>query len=774
MKINNKIMVFVVISLIASTVISGCLESDENGVTPGTGIIIIPAVTGSYSDNPKNAMASYYSSKELTISSSVAQYTLPLALSTTNNFDKIDTYFSISAKQKELLKTNGFVVIKHGYQEDDTIDPYTKLKENDIPIFITSDTLLHLYHVQFDEILKGIEEREFFDNILNMSKLLFDQSKTDYQTFEDNLLKDAARKNVAFFTIGLSLLQTPTEEYNGSEDIYEIVFSVPSYVEDEVNEELSLIDAHSGFSESPLFHYNEDYSQYVPRGHYTRSEKLKRYFKTMMWYGRISFLMKGGDPYCQGCDYLISEEESNKQTIQASLISTMLPNLEIDDQTAKELWDRIYTVTSFFVGTADDLTPYEYLDSIQQIFGSEFNVSEFADEEKLFDLKVELAQLRNPEIYGGTGNVALNPVAASKKEFYEVLNKTKGMRMMGQRFVPDSYMFQQLVYPNVGKHTGQGTPFTFGYTGAGTPTRVFPRGLDVMSVLGSERASEILELEGDTEYVDYSNQINMLKDSFSEDNINVSQWNRNLYWSWLYTLKSLIKEYDDSYPTFMQQTAWLDKELQTSLASWSQLRHDTILYAKQSYTVFETGISEPPQETKGYVEPAPEFYNRLKSLIKMTNDGLNELDVLTQIEISRLESLESVLSRLIEISINILEDKALSDDDYDYIQDFGNYLEYTVFGVKEEGQQTTIIADVHTDANSQKCLEEGVGYVDIMIVAYVSPGENNVILGAGPVLSYHEFKQPMSSRLTDEKWKEILEGEIEEGRQGWISSFMIE
>ncbi|GAI43997.1 unnamed protein product [marine sediment metagenome] len=38
----------------------------------------------------------------------------------------------------------------------------------------------------------------------------------------------------------------------------------------------------------------EDYSQYVPRGHYTRNEKFKKYFKTMMWYGRIDFKLKPG------------------------------------------------------------------------------------------------------------------------------------------------------------------------------------------------------------------------------------------------------------------------------------------------------------------------------------------------------------------------------------------------------------------------------------------------------------------------------------------------
>ena len=57
----------------------------------------------------------------------------------------------------------------------------------------------------------------------------------------------------------------------------------------------------------------------------------------------------------------------------------------------------------------------------------------------------------------------------------------------------------------------------------------------------------------------------------------------------------------------MQTQAWQHKQLQTQLASWAELRHDTILYAKQSYTAY--AICEYPA---GYVEPYPDFYARVK------------------------------------------------------------------------------------------------------------------------------------------------------------------
>jgi len=46
------------------------------------------------------------------------------------------------------------------------------------------------------------------------------------------------------------------------------------------------------------------------------------------------------------------------------------------------------------------------------------------------------------------------------------------------------------------------------------------------------------------------------------------------------------------------------------------------------------------------------------------------------------------------------------------------------------------------------------------------------MIGAGPVFSYYEFKQPMSNRLTDEEWKDMLEARANEpARPEWIGSF---
>jgi len=250
-----------------------------------------------------------------------------------------------------------------------------------------------------------------------------------------------------------------------------------------------------------------------------------------------------------------------------------------------------------------------------------------------------------------------------------------------------------------------------------------------------------------------------------------ADWNRNLYWSWLFTLQPLLKEHGTGYPTFMQTTAWQDKELTTALASWTELRHDTILYAKQSYTMPASAMPMPEEEKKvvGYVEPVPEFYNRLLALTRMTTDGLESMNVLDETSKYRLERLEAILERLVVLSEKELANEELTEEDYEFIENFGDVLNGVIEDVDEKAKKTTIVADVHTEGNTMQVLEEGVGYVDMIVVAYRVP-DGRLLIGAGPVMSYYEFKQPMQDRLTDEQWRELLRTEPPE-RPEWYGNF---
>ena len=178
---------------------------------------------------------------------------------------------------------------------------------------------------------------------------------------------------------------------------------------------------------------------------------------------------------------------------------------------------------------------------------------------------------------------------------------------MGQRYIPDSYAFQQLVWRHVGT---QDEP------------RLFPMGLDAMAVLGSPLAYQLAaEDYGQSQYENWESQHVKVKQQF--DSRSTAFWPVNLYTGWLDVLRQTMSAPPAAAPDLMKTRAWALKSLNAALGSWTELRHDTILYAKQS-VIAEGGGDEMPA-TVGYVEPYPAFYRQLGDLAQTTFDGLRGL-----------------------------------------------------------------------------------------------------------------------------------------------------
>src|SRR5262249_46385749 len=74
-----------------------------------------------------------------------------------------------------------------------------------------------------------------------------------------------------------------------------------------------------------------------------------------------------------------------------------------------------------------------------------------------------------------------------------------------------------------------------------------------------------------------------------------------------------------AYPEAMRTREWALKTVNTQLASWAQLRHDTVLYAKQSYTGVPA-CSYPA----GFVEPLPQFWERFRTMAARAADLVSQ------------------------------------------------------------------------------------------------------------------------------------------------------
>ena len=666
----------------------------------------------------------------------------------------------LSEEAKELLRENGFVVTP-GYK-DEIYDVYAECKERNQPIFVTTDAVLHTSHIFFDYLLRILEIENLYGTAVKLTDRMLSLSIKQYNEAKDTDVKEAARLNIGFFVVA-------KKQFNPE---YEVDFNL----EGVVRKEISNIKAHMGLKFRELLPYvknpnlmstpyaYEDYSQYVPRGHYTRNEKFKKYFKALMWYGRIDFKLKPG-----------KEEPAvtygRKMTLQALLMADAL----LKDEEVYSLWRRLYEPTVYFVGKTDDLCVDDYIKLIKEIFPAEGTVDKYNDKNKLADFIQKAIKLRPPKILSGAAFV----------EDGEFSISNKGFRFMGQRFIPDSYMFQELVYGVKGKkeilkYKGEDNPFTMEFIPNVGPARAFPRGLDIMAVLKSKRALDILEKEGDTEYEYYYEQLNKLREEFALKN--EEEWKQNLYWHWLYNLLPLLEESrSKNLPGFMQNVAWIDKELQTTLGSWTELRHDTILYAKQSYPMAATAM--PPQEpefTYGYVEPYPEVYERIEGMMRDLKNNLEVLGITPQGIPEKIRAFENLLAKLKRISEKELMQRPLTKEEYKLIWNIGANLALMKKFPSEIMKKITsgtdekidLIADVHTDPNTKQVLEEGVGSpFNIYVIVEDSKGKR---LCRGAVFSYYEFKHPMKDRLTDEKWQEMQKEKKRPLQPDWLASFIAE
>jgi poly-gamma-glutamate capsule biosynthesis protein CapA/YwtB (metallophosphatase superfamily) len=277
-----------------------------------------------------------------------------------------------------------------------------------------------------------------------------------------------------------------------------------------------------------------------------------------------------------------------------------------------------------------------------------------------------------------------------------------------------------------------------------------------MAAMGSKEAYAILDQAGETAYANYAQRMGKVRNEISA--LQLDSWTQNLYWTWLYSLQPLVEPKGVQYPAFMQTQAWTRKDLHTALGSWTELKHDTILYAKQVMAEMGGGAEEPAPP-RSWVEPNPEAYARLLTLTRMTNDGLKSRSLLSKNTSANLARLDSLLAFLLDVSQQELAGKTLSQKDYERIKYIGGELEaMTLAAADPEGEgrpffseddQAALVADVATDPNGQ-VLEEATGRV-FEIFAVVPDGRGGLHITKWRVL-YYEFPCHAGS-LTDESWR---------------------
>ncbi|MFA5164178.1 MAG: DUF3160 domain-containing protein [Candidatus Omnitrophota bacterium] len=487
-------------------------------------------------------------------------------------------------------------------------------------------------------------------------------------------------------------------------------YNPPEGIKEKVSEEVDLINQASGLKLSPLFGYPIDYSDFKPRSFYTKSIILQRYFRCMSWYGDCAFR-------------LVSDTETRSAMYIAQALA--------ESKTAMDIWSKIDKAYSAFLAKSDDLTPQEYIAILNSLPQQNPN-------DAVAILKEEAGKLHDPLI----NSMNLSPEGMNNWKKY-----TKGMRVFGKRYVIDSEVFTRLTYPAV-------------------ESRGFPSGLDIMAVNGSSRAKELIKNQGDWDRKGYeegfeysTGELVGLKQSGTKSN----------YIIFLSMLDKITAPKKDTAFPFMKTKAYEDKSLLTSLAAWSAMRHAWQLTAKQSVTYL--GIIEYPPS--GWVEPNQPFYDNLALLIDNTIENLSGVK---GVDLERINKFKDLLSTVQTIVRKQQDNMPLNNSENQFLESYGEkianlgYFEGNSYEAEEHLPWMSLIADVHTELESEKCLEVGIG--PAMPIYVVIPWGGKEYLAEGGVYSYYEFKQDISDRLTDDEWTINVDAANIPPMPAWTSSFI--
>jgi hypothetical protein len=690
-------------------------------------------------------------------------------------FELVNTQLKFTTEELHLLERNGFLVSDR-LSFDQFKRAYAYIYWKDLPVFVSTDSILHAVHQTYDKLLAEIEMTVLTLSLRDMLLAVREHVRQDAPSHQRGKLAPLFQDLDTYLSVAIELLKgrsgTDAKQLTRKAAHYirliRIINSDGYHRSRETltikNGKLKIVKVSRIGTEHVTFFGLKraiDFTQFQARGHYDEPHQLCAYFTAMMWLGLLDFRF---------VDYSVTGEPVLHigQLAAAHILRDAL-----DSTGQRTNWNLVDNLLRAFIGWSDNVT-LNGLDAIIQDAGITSPADYFTADPH------ELLHLLTSNDYGNQkirGQVQYRNTGANSSLAHPV-----SFTLIGQRFTLESYVMGELVYD---KLVVDGTIIP----------RAYPSPLDVMAVLGNDRAVEHLQ----NEFSRYGYRQRMLDLRQDVATTSTEFWGSSFYNLWLNSIRSLnVSTNDPHYPTPMHSPAWQDKALHTQLASWTQLRHDNILYVKPPYS--PRAVCEYPA---GYVEPCPEFYKAIGEYARFGQHVFHQLDdaMLQQpiseepsdnspklswegdklsqraIEVIRtarkyFADLEVVASTLETIAHKQMLNEFLSDEENLFLrsivvrkyageQGYGGYMEEHWDGWYNDilpfgDQSPLLVTDVYTNTEpsigAPGVLHLGLG-VPVAIV-FLAETNNGTAMYVGPAFTLYEHLEEGSppKRLTDEDW----------------------
>ncbi len=632
--------------------------------------------------------------------------------------------FRLDAAELRGVAERGFVLAPR-LSQPNFVAGYARLYVADQPVYVSADVVLNALHEGYDALIAAVEEH-------SLAPAITDALARQHSALASNAgaaLSASARRDLdLYLCVARSLLTGQT--------LPPVAGADPAVLSSLVDQ----LTAAQGTAMLTLFGARRevDLSQFTPRGHYAGVPARERYFRAVMWLGREGLRLV--------------DVVEGQAVVRRAQVEAALGLRSITDAEARAAWRRVDAAVGSLVGEPESLGLAD-LDLVAREVESAGGLARVDDARLRAILdrvrgvrpRVATAMLHRPDGFVG---VVPEPLVFS---------------LSPQRYTPDAMVLSRVSFDRVN---------------AGNVRRMMPEALDAaFAALGNDQAAALLEPS--LRRHDYATELATARALV--DAHEAGYWNGSLYAGWIATLRTLSPRdaltEGTTLPAVMTTEAWGRRLLNTQMAAWAEARHDTVLYAAQSYSM-SLGCSYP----SAYVDPYPELWRSMERWSERAGAAVAAVRWSDAGEAARWRGwanrAKDVVHRLGEIATRERGGEDLTAEQLAWVNDAvhareenhvcttetvvdGGWL-YDLYEPRVSlGTMRAIAADVHTQPDDEdgnrvgRVLHAGTARPQAMVVVAGPPGRERAYVGY--VSRYVERVTEGFARLSDEQWRSQLD-----------------